>query len=237
MDENGNWNEMLKEFQERIDYFFSDQSLLEIALTHSSYVNETSLLIKHNERLEFLGDSVVGLFFSEELFRRFASSQEGELTHMRSKLVRGESLGILAREMGLDKYLRLGKGEEMQGGRLRTTLLANAFEAVVGAVFLDGGYIAVQKLIGKFTETSWETPFLKGHNKDNKSLLQEFTQQKFKGLPYYTLLEATGPEHQKIFKVAVTLPNGKTLEATGTTVKKAEQISAGLAIESLLSNS
>lgn len=231
------WSTCLKELQKETEYFFKDETLLQTALTHSSFVNEANLKIAHNERLEFLGDSVVGLYTSQELFKRFATSREGELTHMRAKLVSGNALGERALEIGLDKYLRLGRGEEYQGGRSRTALLANAFEAFVGAVFLDGGFEAARNLLERICEDVWASISCSEKSKDNKSLLQELMQQEFKTRPQYELINVDGPEHKKKFQVAVTLPNGNVLKATGTTLKQAEQIVAGLALEYLAKNS
>lgn len=229
------WQKSLGELQEKAGYYFKDEELLKVALTHSSYVNESELSINHNERLEFLGDSVVGLFFSKELFRRFSTCREGELTHMRARLVSGYALGERAKEIGLERYLLLGKGEECQGGRQRQTLLANAFEAFVGAIFLDGGFRAVQRFLGNISEHVWDTLECNEKSKDNKSLLQELMQQKYKSRPDYSLLGTHGPEHRKSFEVSVTLPNGKVLVARGSTLKQAEQIAAGLALEACCS--
>lgn len=226
----------LQEFQEKLGYFFNDESLLKTALTHSSYVNEANLALTHNERLEFLGDAVVGIYFSEELFKRFEHSREGELTNMRSSMVSGEALSARAKELGLDKYLRLGKGEEQQGGRRRSTLLANAFEAVIGAMFLDGGYEAVQRALSRITLPVWNDLAFTEKNRDSKSLLQELMQQEFKIRPSYELIETSGPEHEKFFTIEVVLPDGEAIRASGTTVKKAEQKAAGEALAYLLSS-
>ena len=228
------WDACLQKLQQETEYFFKDKNLLQTALTHSSFVNEANLNIGHNERLEFLGDSVVGLYTSQELFTRFAACREGELTHMRARVVSGNALGERALEMGLDKYLRLGRGEEHQGGRSRIALLANAFEAFIGAVFLDGGYEAARDLLERISEGVWESLAYNERSKDSKSLLQELMQQEFKARPEYNLINAAGPEHRKKFEVAVTLPNGDVLSATGSTLKQAEQIAAGLALERYL---
>ena len=230
------WCSGLKELEKRVGYKFADPGLLQAALTHSSYVNESDRACAHNERLEFLGDSVVGLFFSKELFSRFSCCREGELTSMRAGLVSGVALAERAREIGLDRYLRLGKGEEGQGGRNRQTLLANAFEAFIGAVFLDGGFEAAQKVLECIAEPVWEGVKYNERSKDNKSLLQEFTQQHFKTRPEYNLLGTRGPEHKKWFEVSVTLPDGRTLTAQGATLKQAEQTAAGKALELLIGN-
>ena len=158
--------------------------------------------------------------------------REGELTHMRARLVSGYALGERAKEIGLERYLLLGKGEECQGGRQRQTLLANAFEAFVGAIFLDGGFRAVQRFLGNISEHVWDRLECNEKSKDNKSLLQELMQQKHKASPEYSLLGTHGPEHRKSFEVSVTLPDGTILVAQGNTLKQAEQIAAGLALES-----
>lgn len=224
---------MLTILQESIHYRFRQVKLLETALTHSSYANEQGGDMEHNERLEFLGDAVLELSVSERLFAMFPGTREGNLTRMRAKLVSKPSLALLAKELKLDSYLRLGRGEESQGGRDRDSLLSDAFEAVLGAVFLDGGYAEALRVIAHLFRDRWPDEPEGGRSKDYKSRLQEFTQKRYKARPVYSLAGSKGPEHEKIFEVLLTLPDGQIVSAEGPSVKRAEQMAAGLALKQL----
>ena len=221
----------LKELQERLGYGFDDFFLLETALTHSSWTNEHDPSASHNERLEYLGDAVLELTVSEQLFARFPMAREGDLTRLRSGLVNERVLAGLARDLRLDRLLRLGKGEESQGGRQRDALLADAFEAVLGAVFLDGGFDAGRAVVARNFSSRWPRGAEKARRKDFKTRLQELTQRVSRGLPSYVLEESRGPEHAKIFAVHVNLPDGRVFRAEGISVKRAEQEAARLALE------
>jgi ribonuclease-3 len=224
---------MLNRLQRDIPYRFGQVKLLTAAMTHSSYANEQQDGAEHNERLEFLGDAVLELCISEALDRRFPESREGDLTAMRSRLVTQESLAVLARQLGLDKDIILGKGEEAQGGRDRDALLGDAFEALLGAIFLDGGFEAARVVVCKFFEESWPEREVKPKSKDGKSRLQEVTQQLFKARPVYSLLSSEGPEHDKVFRVRLELPEGTVFIAEGSSVKRAEQAAAHAALAQL----
>lgn len=223
----------LLSIQQRIQYNFQQVKLLRAALTHSSWANEAEGTPEDNERLEFLGDAVLDLVVSEEAYRRFPGAPEGNLTRLRSNLVKEKTLAILARELELDFALRLGRGEEAQGGRKRSSLLADALEAVFGAVFLDGGYAAATRVVARVLAGRWPERLDLSGAKDPKSRLQERTQRRFGGRPVYVLRRSSGPEHEKIFEVQVTLPDGRTVEASGASLKKAEQTAAALALERL----
>lgn len=221
--------------QEDIHYRFGQVKLLELALTHSSWANEQARPDMSNERLEFLGDAVLELCVSEEAYRRFPESDEGLLTKQRSRLVKTSTLAGVARSVGLDRHLLLGRGEEAQGGRGRDSLLADALEALFGAVFLDGGFAAARSFILGLLEPLWpDTPALPG-GKDCKSRLQELTQELHKARPVYALVAASGPEHHKVFDVEVLLPDGARFRAQGPSLKKAEQAAAKRAIDALSS--
>ncbi len=224
---------MFETLQQSILYRFDEVKLLETALTHSSYANEHGNRPEHNERLEYLGDAVLELVVSEALFMRFPHAREGRLTKMRAGLVSKVALAEVAEQLGLDTYLRLGKGEENQGGRGRSSVLSDAFEAVLGAIFLDGGYAAVSKSIGHILSDRWPEEDAAVCKKDAKSMLQEVTQHRFKDRPVYTLLESSGPEHEKVFTIQLTLPDGTVLQTKGQSVKRAEQKAAGLALKLL----
>ncbi len=217
--------------QGSIHYRFRQVKLLGEALTHSSYANEQADPMPDNERLEFLGDAVLELCVSEEVFRRFPEADEGMLTKIRSRLVKEKSLARLARELGLDGYLRLGRGEEIQGGRQRDALLADAVESVFGAVFLDGGFAAVRSSVLHVFDRLWPEELDESDAKDFKSRLQELTQRLFKERPVYTLAGSSGPEHEKVFDVQLSLPGGQTFMARGASLKKAEQEAARAALQ------
>lgn len=225
--------EEVRTLEHVLGYHFTDLSLLETALTHSSFANETGGGLVHNERQEFLGDAVVELCVSWELFSRFPSTREGDMTRLRSDLVNTTSLAQRARETGLDRLIRLGRGEEGQGGRSRDTVLSDVFEAVIAAVYQDGGYAAAQKVIARVFKTLWpDDPNEGKKGLDYKSKLQEYTQHRFGGeRPVYNELAATGPAHARSFTVSVRLPDGKTFEAEGSSWKKAEQSAAARALQ------
>ena len=221
---------MLNRLQRDIPYRFDQVKLLMAAMTHSSYANEQQDVAEHNERLEFLGDAVLELCISEDLYRRFPGAREGDLTAMRSRLVNQEALAGLAKKIDLDKNIILGKGEEAQGGRERDALLGDAFEALIGAVFLDGGFEAVRMVVRGLFEESWPEREAKPKSKDGKSRLQEATQYLFKARPAYSLLSSEGPEHDKVFRVRLELPEGTVFIAEGSSVKRAEQAAAHAAL-------
>jgi ribonuclease-3 len=231
----GVMNENFSSVQEIINYRFGQVKLLELALSHSSWANERGCPEESNERLEFLGDAVLELCVSEEAYRRFPECDEGLLTKQRSRLVKTSTLAGVARGIGLNARLLLGRGEEAQGGRERDALLADALEALFGAVFLDGGFDAARGLILALLEPLWpDTPALPG-GKDCKSRLQELTQETHRERPVYRLVDSSGPEHHKVFDVEVLLPDGRGFRATGPSLKKAEQAAAKAAIDALVS--
>lgn len=215
--------------QQLLSYHFSQVKHMELALTHSSYANEHGLT-GDNERLEFLGDAVLELSVSQMLYRRFPDQPEGMLTRLRAEMVSEPSLAALARDIGIDTLIRLGKGEEQQGGRKRNALLADALEAVFGAVFLDGGYQAAEEVVeGLFEDRIPDDPGAP-RPKDPKSSLQELTQKIFRDRPTYTLTGSLGPEHAKVFETRLDLPDGRSVRARGPSVKKAEQKAAAKAL-------
>lgn len=220
--------------EQALGHVFTRPELLGTALTHSSWANEREDVRAHNERLEFLGDAVLELCVSEELFARFPEAPEGELTLLRAQLVNESSLAVMARRLHLENHVRLGKGEENQGGRERPALLSDVFEAVIGALFLDGGYPAAKRFVAQTFHDVWPARPMARKCKDFKSRLQEHTQKTHKARPVYALLGSDGPEHDKRFHVRLTLPDGRTITAVDKSVKKAEQLAARLALESLV---
>ena len=223
---------MIKDLETAIGYRFKNITLLQNALTHSSYANErwhNSLM--SNERLEFLGDSILGMVVAEYLYRNFPDRPEGELTRMRADMVCEKTLANVANRIELGRHLMLGNGEEQGGGRTRNSILADAVESVIAASFLDGGIEAARSFIEKFILV--EVPVTKLHNTDYKTALQELVQQKKNQVLSYTLTGQSGPDHDKRFDVEVQL-NGKVVGVgSGSSKKRAEQMAARAAIENL----
>ena len=223
---------MIKDLEEAIGYRFHNLSLLQNALTHSSYANErwhNSLL--SNERLEFLGDSVLGMLVAEYLFRNFPNRPEGELTRMRADMVCETTLAAAANRIGLGDYLLLGHGEEQGGGRSRDSILADAVESVIAACFLDGGLDAALNFIRQFILV--EVPVTRLHNVDYKTQLQELVQQKKNQTLSYALVDESGPDHDKRFDVEVSLNGTVVGKGSGSSKKRAEQDAARAAIANL----
>lgn len=214
-----------------LKYFFKDKNLLLLALTHSSWANENHVL-EHNERLEFLGDAVLEIHISTILYLRFSMEREGVLTKLRSSLVSENMLFTIANEHNVGKYLRMGKGEEAQGGRERPALLADTVECLLGAVFLDGGYTESVKFVENLYHAKWPTLNSKDVQKpkDYKTQLQEYTQAQYQCLPVYTAFESKGPEHAKIFYVQLSIADTLQLTSQGSSLKKAEQTAAQKAL-------
>ena len=223
---------MIKDLEAALGYRFQNITLLQNALTHSSYANERwhdSLL--SNERLEFLGDSILGRVVAEYLYRTFPDRPEGELTRMRADMVCETSLAAVADRLELGKHLLLGHGEDRLGGRNRASILADAVESVIAASFLDGGMEAARGIIQRFVLS--DVPVKRLHNVDYKTALQELVQQKKNQVLTYALVGESGPDHDKQFRVEVSL-NGKVLGAgTGSSKKRAEQDAARTALEAV----
>jgi ribonuclease-3 len=213
------------ELEERIGYKFADKALLERALTHISALSGGPQNRGGSyQRLEFLGDHVLGLVISDMLYRAFAKANEGELSRRLADLVRKETCGEVARAMDLGPALKLGNSESHAGGRLRTTILADACEALVGAVFIDGGYKAADALVERF----WKERMLKPLRplRDPKTILQEWAQARGLPTPAYRELARTGPHHDPEFRVAVVLPDRPPAEGVGSSKRAAEQAAA-----------
>ncbi len=218
--------------QQALGYVFSDLRLLNKALTHKSYVNERNEPLKHNERFEFLGDSVLDIVVSDYLVCEFGDYAEGTLSKIRAAVVNESCLADIARKIDLGKYLLLGKGEDFSGGRDKASILADAFEAVAGALFRDGGLESASKVflplleveISKFSH-SWSF-------RDFKSELQEYTQNKWVCTPSYKVVNELGPDHAKEFEVAVLIKNQVKGQGLGKNKKEAEQAAAKMAMES-----
>ncbi|MDO6354120.1 MULTISPECIES: ribonuclease III [unclassified Caloramator] len=217
----------LEEFEKIIEVNFHDKDLLNKALTHSSYANENGLKYNdHNERLEFLGDSVLSLIVSEYIFKKYKDRQEGKLSRIRASVVCESSLAELARAIKLEKYLRIGKGEELTGGRNKDSLLADATEAVIAAIYLDQGYnkakdFVLNKLKHKIQNVARGREYI-----DFKSRLQEYVQRNLLSTIKYEVANQWGPDHDKTFEIEVYLDNIKYGLGVGKSKKEAEQMAA-----------
>ncbi len=218
-----------RELQERIGYRFENEEYLRIALTHSSYSNEYKNKVENNERQEFLGDSVLSIITSERLFKTLDKQPEGELTQIRAGLVCEKTLCGFAKKIGLGEYLLLGRGEEQTGGRERASILADAFEALIAAIYLDGGIENARKFVLGFIDEALESK--KPAFVDYKTLLQEVIQQNSEEKLQYILVGSSGPDHDKRFEVEVHLNSNVIGRGSGRSKKEAEQLAAKEAAE------
>ena len=215
----------LADLQQQLGYSFQDLALLDCALTHKSYANEQGHQA-HYERLEFLGDAVLELITSTYLFTTYPAAREGQLSKLRASLVSAESLAGLARQLGLGMMLRLGRGEEQTGGREKNSLLAAALEAIIGAIYLDGGFNRVQDAFLTCFTGSIEQQVASAEGRDYKGMLQECTLSLFGCMPTYRVVQEEVPAHQKIFHVQLSLNRHYDCIGTGRSKKAAEQNAA-----------
>jgi len=229
--------EQLMSLQDRINFKFSDIKLLNKALTHKSYANENSKTLKHNERLEFLGDSVLDILVSDFLVQEYSEFAEGTLSKIRAAVVNETCLAKLAKNIKLGNYLLLGRGEDLSGGREKASILADTFEALAGAVFCDGRLDAAANIFLPLmkeeivkTAESWSF-------RDFKSDLQEYTQNKLVCIPSYKVIREIGPDHAKKFEVVVMIKNEVEGKGLGRSKKEAEQAAAKMAMENYSLNS
>ena len=226
---------MIKDLEQAMGYQFKNITLLQNALTHSSYANERwHDALKSNERLEFLGDSILGMVVAEYLYQRFSHRPEGELTRMRADMVCEGSLAAVAERLRLGEHLLLGHGEQHSGGRARASILADAVESVIAAAYLDGGMEAAKAFIHKFVLSGG--PAKKSNHTDYKTALQEHVQRKKDQSLVYTLTGESGPDHDKSFFVEVLLNGTVVGKGMGTSKKRAEQDAARMAMEALLAD-
>ncbi|MBU2577589.1 ribonuclease III [Patescibacteria group bacterium] len=213
---------------------FKNKDILERALTHRSYLNESKNPgLRSNERLEFLGDSILSFWVSEQIFRRFPDLPEGQLTHIRTHLVRTETLTQIAQKHNLGDFLLMSKGEELGGGKKNPLLLANCFEAVIGAIYIDQGIEAIFLFLRENYENLLKEITDVEALKDSKSLLQELVQSRGHASPVYKLISSSGPDHQKIFTMGVFIDNKLTAQGTSRSKQDAEEESAKKALEIL----
>ncbi len=222
-----------QELEERLGVQFKQKKLLETALTHRSYLNENpGMEIEQNERLEFLGDAVLELVVTEHLYKEYAMP-EGYLTNLRAAIVRGEMLAKVAVVWDVDAFLRLSRGERRDTGKARHFILANAVEAVIGAIYLDQGLPAVRKIIHRDIIQFLPDVIEKGLHVDAKSRFQELVQERFRVTPIYHVLSETGPDHAKVFRVAAQVGTETWGEGTGSSKQEAEQAAARAALAKL----
>lgn len=218
-----------KQLYKRIGYTFVESSNLDLALTHRSFNKN------HNERLEYLGDAVLGMVIAEELYRRFPEQPEGKLTRMRSTLVKGETLSEVAREFELGDLLKLGSGELKSGGHRRSSILADAVEAIIGAIYLESGLPVVNDLLLTWFSTRLDKLDPSTHAKDNKTRLQEYLQGRKLPLPVYDVTDIQGKDHNQMFFVECTIDGlPDPITGQGSSRRKAEQHAAQTALDKLL---
>jgi ribonuclease III len=226
--------EVLRELEKRLFYSFRDITFLETALTHRSYVNENPQLpVADNERYEFLGDSVLGLCISDLLIKKYADFAEGTLSKIRAAIVNEKPLAELASRLEIGSCLLLGKGEEISGGRSKDSLLANAFEAVIAAIYLDSGFTRTRSILKKLMGSLLNDDSLHAQFFDYKTSLQEFCQKTYKTAPVYRIVDSCGPDHAKIFDVEVIIAGVAIQSGSGKSKKEAEKQAAQKAWQKL----
>ncbi len=223
----------LAALQKTLGISFKDPSLLEQALVHTSYVNENPGTTTSNERLEFLGDAVLGFIIAEELYQRLPQSSEGEMTELRSSLVRGDALSRMAKAISLGNYLYLGKGEEVSGGRRKPANLAGALESVIAAIFLDQGSSGARAFILRLMDKELKKALSQGIEPDYKSQLQELIQARHQQTPTYQVIEEMGPDHDRRFTVEVRVGDAILGRGSGKSKKLAEAEAARSALDQL----
>ncbi|HQL33186.1 MAG TPA: ribonuclease III [Treponemataceae bacterium] len=223
----------LQTFQKKARIKFRNQSLLDLAFHHRSYSNENSRDRNNNERLEFLGDAVLGMIVASRLYSVLADRQEGDLAKIKSVVVSEDTLSIIAVSLGVSQYLVLGKGEEMSGGRTKKAILADAMEAIIGALYLDSGFKAVETFVLSIINPQIDLVLQNRHHKDYKTLLQEHIQKLYKTVPKYILVDRTGPDHDRTFWVSVEIFGTMYGPESGKSKKEAEQSVAASAWKSM----
>lgn len=224
----------LKFLERELSYSFEDPARLRQSLTHKSYLNENKDMgVKDNERLEFLGDSVLGLIISDVLMERFPEASEGDLSKMKARIVSEETLARVAKGIDLGSYLYLGKGEERTLGKEKPSLLSDAMEAVIAAIYLDKGFTPVREVVLKQFEKCLKEVTLSNFSSDYKTELQEQCQKRFGTLPVYTVVQESGPDHQKRFEIEIRINEAPYGISDGNSKKEAEQRAAKIALEKL----
>lgn len=222
------FDELLKDaslIESAIGYTFKDRNLMILAFIHCSFVNENRMVTTHNERLEFLGDSILGLIMAEHLYRQLPTTPEGDLSYLRSRLVEASSCVTYVHKLNIGKYVLLGKGERMNDGRGRDSILADFLEALIGAIYLDGGLEAARDFMFRNFSSEIDA-ILKTPLSNWKALLQDFCQKKFQKPPIYKLIEEIGPDHSKMFRISVSINEQELGSGIGPSKKEAQQAAA-----------
>lgn len=218
--------------EKRLSYHFQTPELIYLAFVHRSYVNEHKEIKAHNERLEFLGDSVLGLIVAEYLYETFPHLPEGNLSQFRARVVDASSCMNFFQKLGLSEYILLGKGEAQSLGRGKESIAADVFEAIIGAIYLDSDFVAAKKFfLGHFAEDL--TKLLQMPSRNFKAELQDYSQKKYQKPPVYKVLKETGPDHSKTFFIAVVVGDAPVAEGSGHSKKEAEQNAAENALKKL----
>lgn len=221
--------------ESQLGYRFKDPHVLALAFIHRSYVNENRNITTHNERMEFLGDSVLGLLIADYLYRCLPTTPEGELSYLRSRLVEASSCVTYIQKLNLEKYLLLGKGERINAGRGRESILADLFEALVGAIYIDGGLEETKNFLFKNFLPEIEA-ILKTPLRNWKAVLQDYCQKNYQQTPLYKVINEEGPDHSKIFKINVMIRDNLLGEGEGPSKKEAQQAAAADALGKLKRN-
>jgi ribonuclease-3 len=223
----------LQLFQKHAQIRFKSLALLNLAFSHRSFANEQAGAVDNNEKLEFFGDSVLGLVVSEYLVIALPDKSEGDMAKIKSHVVSEESLAEIGRSLRVDNFILIGKGEEYSGGRSKKALIADAVEAIIGAYYLDSGFKAVRTFIRSLLIPQINEVLEDRHKKDYKTLLQEYVQKRFKGYPRYRIAHRKGPDHNRTFWIEVTIGKRTFGPGTGRNKKEAEQKAAGIAYKAL----
>ena len=224
----------LLEFQKRLNIRFKDLTLLNTALSHKSYVNESPVELENNEKLEFLGDSFLGLVISAALYNQNLYFKEGTLARIKSYVVSEQSLHKIGKEINIQNYILIGRGEEKSGGRQRKALISDCVEAVIGAYYLDAGYRSAKTLVQRLFYKEIIEVEKNRHEKDYKSILQEYSQKRFKVVPQYSIVSTEGPDHNRRFYINVSIRKRSYGPGTGCSKKEAEQMAARIALRHLM---
>ncbi len=219
----------IPEIEDRLGYHFKDSNLLVLSFIHRSYINESRDVDEHNERLEFLGDSVLGIIISEKLYRDLPHTPEGELSAKRSRLVEASACMTYVQQLDVESHVLLGKGERLNDGRGRDSILADLFEAIIGAIYLDGGLEAARAFVFNNFSSQIDA-ILQLPIRNWKAVLQEYCQRHFQRPPEYRVMEEVGPDHSKTFRVVVVFDDKEQGEGVGASKKEAQQASAADAL-------
>lgn len=227
-----NLQKHIPQIEEKLHYRFGDRSLIVLAFLHKSYTNEYKEIPQHNERLEFLGDTVLGLLISEYLYKELPNTPEGELSYLRSRLVEAPTCTSFIHKLELEKYLLLGRGEKMNVGRGRNTILSDLFESILGAIYLDGGLDAAREFIfGNFLDEIKN--IIATPEQNPKAILQDYCQKKHQTMPIYTVIQEVGPDHSKQFTISVQINEMEGGVGMGSSKKEAQQRAAAEALKKL----